>query len=131
MSLFDLFKPNLYADMTKAVNDWWSSIFKPSSFYDKIELVLTIHICGSEDVIEKKASEITGKTIDYPGTAGLALYDSSGKPHIFILSTEIGFVQQEINYFTAGHELAHIIDMHNERQDSKVVDYPNPDEGRK
>jgi hypothetical protein len=131
MSFWDFFKPDYYRRMTDAVNDWWSSIFKPSSFYDKIELVLTIHICGSEDVIEKKASEITGKTIDYPGTAGLALYDSSGKPHIFILSTEIGFVQQEINYFTAGHELAHIIDMHNERQGERSVDYPNPDEGRK
>jgi hypothetical protein len=131
MSWFsNLFGSDPYPEMTNGVNRWWDTVYKPSDFYDKIDLALTVHVCGSEDVIEKKASEIMGKTIDYPGTAGLALYDSSGKPHIFILSTEIGFVQQEINYFTAGHELAHIIDMHNERQDSKVVDYPNPDDGR-
>lgn len=131
MGFFDLFSRNYYQEMTKAVNDWWSSIFKPSSFYDKIDLDLTVHLCGSEEVIEKKASELAGHKIDYPGTAGLALYDQQGKPHIFILSTEIGFANREINYFSAGHELAHIIDMRNERRGDRTVDYVNPDNDRR
>jgi len=130
MSWFSFFKRDLYAEMTKASDAWWNSIYKPSGFYDRIDLNLSVHICGSEDVIEKKASEVAGHKIDYLGTAGLALYDKDGKPHIFILSTEIGFVRQELNYFTAGHELAHIIDMHNEKG-GRTVDYRDPDEERK
>ncbi|HBJ74816.1 MAG TPA: hypothetical protein DDY86_04705 [Syntrophaceae bacterium] len=130
MSWFS-FKRDLYADMTQAVNRWWDSVYKPSDFYDRIGLDLSVHICGSEEVIEAKASAIAGRRIDYPGTAGLALYDSHGKPHIFIISTECAFAQREPNYFGAGHELAHILDMHNERQGARIIDYRNPDEGRK
>ena len=129
MSLLDLFKPNLYAEMIRAVNAWWNSIFKPSSFYDRIELDLTIHLCGSEDVIESKYEEISGQKVDYLGTAGLASpVKINGRWHLFCLSTEIGYVTQEIDYLTAGHELAHIIDFHNEQQGSRAVDYPDPDE---
>jgi len=129
MGLFDLLKPNLYAEMTRAVNAWWSSKFKPSEFYDAIELDLTVHLCGSEEIIEAKASELFGKKIDYVGTAGLALpIKVKGRWHIFCLSTEIDFVTQEPNYFTLGHELAHIIDFYNELQVNKTVDYSNPDE---
>jgi hypothetical protein len=130
MSFWDFFKPDYYRRMTEAVNDWWGSVYTPDDFYDWIELPLTIHACGSETVIEKKASEILGRKIDYPGTAGLAFWHE-GKAHIFVLATEIGFVQREINYFTAGHELAHIIDQYNEQQAGRIVDYPNPDDGRK
>ena len=130
MSFWDFFKPDYYRRMTDAVNDWWKSVYTPDGFYDRIELDLTVHVCGSEEVIEKKASEILGRKVDYPGTAGLAFYHE-GKAHIFVLATEIGFVQREINYFTAGHELAHIIDQYNEQQAGRIVDYPNPDEGRK
>jgi len=129
MSILDLFKPNLYAEMTRAVNAWWSSIFKPSDFYDKIELDLTVHLCGNEELLEAKASELFGKKIDYVGTAGLALpIKINDRWHIFCLSTEIGFVTQEPNYFTLGHELAHIIDFKNEQQENRIVDYSNPDE---
>lgn len=124
-----LFSRNYYAEMTRAVNAWWSSIFKPSDFYDKIELDLTVHICGSEELLEAKASELFGSNIDYAGTAGLALPTKvNDRWHIFCLSTEIGFVTQEINYFTAGHELSHVIDFHNEQQGNRIVDYPDPDE---
>ena len=131
MGFFSFFKPDYYRRMTDAVNDWWGSVFKPDIFYDRIDLnSFSIHLCGSESIIEKKASEITGRSIAHAGTAGLALWHE-GKPHIFILSAEIGFVRREINYFTAGHELAHIIDRYNEQQHGRIVDYPNPDEGRK
>jgi len=130
MSFWDFFKPDYYRRMTDAVNDWWGSVYAPDGFYDRIELDLTVHVCGSEEVIEKKASKILGRKVDYPGTAGLAFYHE-GKPHLFVLASEIGFVQREINYFTAGHELAHIIDQYNEQQAGRIVDYPNPDDGRK
>ena len=130
MGFFSFLKPDYYRRMTDAVNDWWSSIYKPDDFYDRIELDLTVHVCGSESVIEKKASGILGRKIDHPGTAGLAFWHE-GRAHIFILSTEIGFVRREINYFTAGHELAHIIDFENNQRPGRIVDYPNPDEGRK
>jgi len=128
--VFDFFKPDYYRRMTDAVNDWWSSVYGPDDFYDRIELPLTVHICGSEDVVEEKASEILGRKVDYPGTAGLALWHE-GRAHIFVLSTEIGFVQRELNYFTLGHELSHILDMYNENQTTRVVDYLNPDVNRK
>jgi len=130
MSILNLFKPNFYAEMTKAVNAWWSSIYNPSDFYDKIELDLTVHLCGSEAVIESKASRILSRKIDHQGTAGLAFW-YEGEAHLFVLATEIGFVQRDINYFTAGHELGHLIDQYNEKQGARIVDYPNPDEGRR
>ena len=114
--------------MTRASDAWWSSIFKPSDFYDKIDLDLTVHLCGSEEVMEAKYSELAGQKIDYPGTAGLASpVKINGRWHLFVLSTEIGYVSQEMNYFTAGHELAHLIDYSNEQQGERVVDYPDPD----
>jgi hypothetical protein len=129
MSWFSWLKPDYYRRMTEAVNDWWSSVYTPDDFYDRIELDLTIHACGSEEVIKKKASEILGRKVDYPGTAGLA-FCHNGKPNLFVLASEIGFVTREINYFTAGHELAHIIDMTNESQGARNTDYINPDDGR-
>jgi hypothetical protein len=131
MGLFSFLKPDYYRRMTDAVNDWWGSVFKPDIFYDRIDLnSFSIHLCGSESIIEEKASEIAGRQIGHAGTAGLAFWHE-GRAHILILSTEIGFVQREFNYFTAGHELAHIIDQYNERKPGRIVDYPNPDEERK
>ena len=114
--------------MTKAVNEWWSEVYKPSDFYDKMELPLTVHLCGSEDIIESKASEIFGSKIDYVGTAGLA-FMKGDEAHIFIITAdEVEFKTAVINYFTAGHELAHIVDMVNEKQGVRYTDYPDPDE---
>uniref|UniRef100_A0A6H1ZMX1 Peptidase n=1 Tax=viral metagenome TaxID=1070528 RepID=A0A6H1ZMX1_9ZZZZ len=128
MGLFDLFKRNYYSEMTRAVNAWWSSRFKPSDFYDAIELDLTVHLCGSEELLEAKMSELYGHKIDYAGTAGLALpVKVNGRWHIACLSTEIGYITQEPNPFTLGHELSHIIDFHNEQQNPRFVDYPDPD----
>ena len=131
MSFWSFFKRDPYKEMVDASNDWWNSIYNPDNFYDKIELPLTIHICGSEEVIEKKASELMGRKIDYEGTAGLALpVEINGSWHIFLLSTEIGFVQREGNYFFAGHELLHIVDFFNEQQNPQIIDYLNPDDNR-
>lgn len=131
MGFFSFFSRDYYQDMTRAVSAWWASIFKPSDFYDRIDLPLSIHICGSEEVIEEKASAIYGKKIDYPGTAGLALpAPVDGRWHVFVIASEIRFKTTEINYFNLGHELAHIIDFYNERQNVRLIDYPNPDEGR-
>jgi hypothetical protein len=91
MMVFDFFKPDYYRRMTDAVNDWWSSVYGPDDFYDRIELPLTVHICG----------------------------------------TEIGFVQRELNYFTLGHEISHILDTYNENQATRVVYYLYPDVNRK
>ena len=130
----NMFKRDLYAEMTAAVNRWWDSIYKPDDFYEIVEVDLTIHICGSEEVIEKEYNKLFGTSVDYDGTAGLAhpVKHSDGRWHAFIISTEIGFVTREINPFNAGHEaIAHILDMHNEQQGARVIDYRNPDEGRK
>ena len=90
---------------------------------------LKVHLCGSEDIIETKYSELSGQKVDYPGTAGLASpVKINGRWHLFVLTTEIGYVTQEANYFTAGHELMHIVDFCNEQQNPRFVDYPNPDE---
>ena len=129
MSWFGWLKPDYYRRMTDAVNEWWNSFYRPDDFYDRIDMQISVHICGSEKTIEEKASAIVGYKIDYPGTAGLAFW-CEGRAHIFILSTEVGFALRELNYFTAGHELAHIIDQYNEMQAGRTVDYPNPDEGR-
>ena len=129
MSWFRWGRKAYYAAMTQAANEWWGEIYKPSDFYDKMDLPITIHLCGSEDIIEWKASEIYGSKIDYPGTAGLA-FIKDGHAHIFVLvAKDVEFATTVINYFTAGHELAHIVDMINERQGAaRVSDYPNPDE---
>lgn len=129
MSFFSWLKPDYYRRMTGAANDWWNSVYKPDDFYERVDLDLSIHACGSEAVIEQKASEILGRKVDYPGTAGLAFWHE-GRAHLFVLATEIGFAQREINYFTAGHELAHIIDQYNEMQAGRIIDYLNPDEKR-
>ena len=128
MSWFKWDRTAYYAAMTKAVNEWWSEIYRPSDFYDKMELPLTIHLCGSEDIIERKASELFGSKIDYPGTAGLA-FMKGDHAHIFVIAAQgVEFAITVLNYFTAGHELAHIVDMINERQGVRITDYPNPDE---
>ena len=129
MSWFGWLKPDYYRRMTDAVNEWWNSFYRPDDFYERIDFDCSVHVCGSEATIEAKASEIAGRKIDFPGTAGLAFWHE-GRAHIFILSTEVGFALRELNYFTAGHELAHIIDQYNEMQAGRTVDYPNPDEGR-
>lgn len=129
MSFFSWLKPDYYRRMTDAVNDWWNSVYKPDDFYDRIDMPLSVHICGSESVIEAKASAIAGYKIDYHGTAGLAFWNES-RAHIFVLSREVGFALRELNYFTAGHELAHIIDQYNEMQAGRIIDYLNPDEKR-
>jgi len=128
MSLFKWGRKAYYAAMTKAVNEWWSEIYKPSDFYDKMNVQLTIHLCGSEDIIELKASEIYGSKVDYPGTAGLA-FMKADHAHIFVIAAQgVEFATTVLNYFTAGHELAHIVDMINEKQGARITDYPNPDE---
>ena len=128
MGLFKWGRKAYYAAMTQASDEWWSEIYKPSDFYDKMEIDLTTHFCGSEKVIESKASEIYGRKIDYPGTAGLA-FIKDGHAHIFVLVAQgVEFATTVMNYFTAGHELAHIVDMINERQGARITDYPNPDE---
>lgn len=129
MSWFGWLKPDYYRRMTDAVNEWWTRFYRPDDFYDRIDMPLSVHVCGSEKVIEEKASAIAGYKIDFPGTAGLAFWHE-GKAHVFILSTASAFAQREMNYFTVGHELAHIIDQYNEMQAGRTVDYPNPDEGR-
>ena len=129
MSFFKWGRKAYYTAMTETVNEWWSEIYKPSDFYDKIEIPLTVHLCGSEDIIESKASEIYGGKIDYPGTAGLA-FMKGDHAHIFVIAARgVEFATTVINYFTAGHELAHIVDMINEKQGAaRTTDYPNPDE---
>lgn len=125
------FKRDLYKEMTQASDRWWSSIYKPDDFYDCIHLDMDLHLCGSESVMEAKASELMGHKVDFKGTAGLALpVKINGRWHKFVLATEIGFSQREINYFTSGHEEGHIIDFANEQQNPQLVDYPNPDDGR-
>ena len=126
------FKRDLYKEMTRASDAWWSSIFTPSDFYDKIELDLTVHLCGSEAVMEAKASELMGRKVDYKGTAGLALpVKINGRWHKFVLATEVGYSQREINYFTSGHEDGHLIDYANgQHPNGRIVDYVNPDDGR-
>ena len=128
MSFFSFFNRDYYQEMTRAVNDWWASIYKPSDFYDVIEVPLTVHLCGSEEVIEREASKLVGHKIDYPGTAGLA--PRIGKQcHLFVVvAKDISFATTEIQYFAAGHELAHFVDMINEEQGARITDYPNPDE---
>ena len=127
MGFFKWGRKDYYAAMTKAVNEWWEAIYKPSSFYDKMEVPLTVHLCGSEDVIESKATEIFGSKIDYPGTAGLA-FMKDNKAHIFVIASQgVEFATTVLNYFTAGHELAHIVDMINENQGARYTDYPDPD----
>ena len=127
MSFFKFTRKDFYAGMVNEVNAWWNKIYRPSDFYDKMEIPLTIHLCGSEDIIEWKASEIYGSKIDYPGTAGLA-FMKGDKAHIFVIVAQgVEFATTVINYFTAGHELAHIVDMINEKQGSRTTDYPDPD----
>jgi len=127
MSWFKWSRKDFYAGMVNEVNAWWNKIYRPSDFYGKMEIPLTVHLCGSEDVIERKASEIYGRKIDYNGTAGLA-FMKGDKAHIFVIAAQgVEFATTVINYFVAGHELAHIVDMVNEKQGARTTDYPDPD----
>lgn len=130
MSWFKWSRKDYYAAMIKAVNEWWSMIYRPSDFYDKLDIPLVVHLCGSENIIESKASELYGQKIDYNGTAGLAIpIPINGKWHIFVIAADqVEYETTVINYFTAGHELAHIIDFINDRQGERYTDYPDPDE---
>jgi len=130
MSFFKFTRKQFYGGMTDAVNAWWNKIYRPSDFYDKMEIPLTIHLCGSEDIIKAKYEEVFGKKVDYLGTAGLANIDPrDGKCHIFVIAaTEVEFATTVMNYFTAGHEMGHIINYLNEKRDVRLTYYPNPDE---
>ena len=93
----------LHKAATQAVDKWFWSFWKPTSYYKRIPIKCCVHLCGSEAELRQRFKVVHGHFPATEGIGGLYSIDASGDSHIWLVS------DHRPNQWGLGHEIVHLL----------------------